>query len=744
MSKNLLIVESPSKARTIKQYLGNDFQVLASMGHIRDLPEKEFGIDINKNFQPHYITIKSKSKIIQQLKKAAQEAQKVYLAPDPDREGEAIAWHIATTIQVPPERLHRVLFNEITKSGVEYGIHHPRPIDFSLVNAQQARRVLDRIVGYQVSPFLWRTLYRGLSAGRVQSVAVRIICEREAEIENFVPQEFWEIDALLKTVIGETFSARCISFDGKKLQIPNHETAQIHLTNLQTAAYSVSNVIDKEISKSPAPPFTTSTLQQEATRRFKFSPERTMRIAQQLYEGVNIEGKAVGLITYMRTDSVRIATEAINGIRDYIRTNFGQNYLPGTPRHFKTKNKNVQDAHEGIRPTHFNYPPASVAPYLTPEQKKIYTLIWNRFTACQMAAAVYKQRTIEVTADRYLLRAIGNELLFDGYLRAWRGESQPGDDEKDLAEGKNQLPAMIKTGERLDLIELQPEQKFTEPPPRFTEGTLIKELDNLGIGRPSTYATIVSTILARKYVERKQGYLYPTELGKIVNKILITGMPEIFNVAFTAQMEEALDEIANNHKEWQRVVGDFYQPFSQALNKMESQRTELKTGLQKKTNEVCERCGAPLVIKWSKNGQFLACSAFPKCNYTRPLNAPDTTSSSTKTCPQCGSPMVLKEGRFGRFWACSNYPTCKTTESWTLEIPCPEPDCDGQIVEKRTKRGKKFYACNNYPQCQFAIWNEPVARNCSNCGYSLLERRTKRDGSVVLTCPHCHAEFEEE
>lgn len=744
MSKNLLIVESPAKAKTLRQYLGSDFQVLASMGHIKDLPEKELGIDIKNNFQPRYTIIRGKTKIIQQLKKAAAEARAVYLAPDPDREGEAIAWHIVETLKLPPERVFRVLFNEITRSGVTYGIQHPRGIDLNLVNAQQARRILDRIVGYQVSPYLWRTLYRGLSAGRVQSVAVRIICEREEEITNFIPQEYWEIWASLECPSGENFTAKCIQYAGKKLTIANQEEALRHLDNLRAARFVVSEISEKEITKTPPPPFTTSTLQQEATRRYKFTPERTMRIAQQLYEGVPINGQAIGLITYMRTDSVRISHEALHSVRDFIKQNFGPDYLPNAPRHFKTKKKNVQDAHEGIRPTHFDLPPQLVAAQLSPEQRKLYTLIWNRFVACQMNAARYLQRTIDITAQQYLFRASGSQLTFDGYLRAWQKEQETTEEEKELAT-PTALPSQVKTGEELQLVNLQPEQKFTEPPMRFTEGTLIKELDNLGIGRPSTYATIVSTIIQRKYIEKRQGYLHPTELGKLVNNILVNGMPAIFNVNFTAQMEDSLDAIANNQQEWHQVLHTFYRPFSQALEHMEAHRQELKRDLQEKTTENCPQCGAPLVIKWSRNGRFLACSAFPQCNYTRSLGEKAAVATTAApSCPKCGSAMVLKEGRYGRFWACSNYPRCKTTAPYTLEITCPEPDCGGQIVQKRTQKGKIFYACTHYPDCKFATWYEPVGRQCPHCGFGLLVRKPQRDGGVLLNCPHCHANIDEE
>ncbi len=742
MSMNLLVVESPSKAKTIKKYLPGNYKVMASVGHIKDLPERELGIDLEHNFKPKYITIKGKTKIIHNLKEAAQSAGHIYLAPDPDREGEAIAWHIAGVLDVPAERIQRVLFNEITESGIHYGISHPRQIDMSLVNAQQARRVLDRLVGYQVSPFLWRTLYRGLSAGRVQSVAVRIICEREAKIEQFIPLEYWEIFALLQTPQSEKLTVKLLKIDGKKADLGNEADTRKHLAALQNATWQVSAIEEKEVSKSPSPPFTTSTLQQEATRRFRFSPERTMRIAQDLYEGVEIGGEPVGLITYMRTDSVRISKEAITGVRDYITQQYGPDFLPANPRHFKTTKKNVQDAHEGIRPTHFEYTPEAVAQYLSPDQKKLYSLIWNRFAACQMANAIYKQKTIDVSATgnpagNYLFRAIGSDLVFDGYLRAWREEKS--EDEK-----KNGLPLKIQPNDRLTLLELQPEQKFTEPPSRFTEGTLIRELDNLGIGRPSTYATIVSTIITRKYIERKGGFLTPTELGKTVNKLLVEGMPEIFNVKFTARMEAELDDIEGNRKEWQKVLGEFYQPFHKALDDLQAQRKEIKTGLQEKTTEICDKCGAPMVIKWSRNGRFLACSAFPECKNTRPLNAEPIVQTEEKTCPNCGSPMAIKEGRFGKFWACTKYPKCKTTEPFTLNISCPEPGCGGQIVQKRTKKGKVFYGCNRYPKCKFATWNEPVARPCPNCDSPYLERKQKRDGNTVLICPKCKTEISEE
>ncbi|HDP67667.1 MAG TPA: type I DNA topoisomerase [Candidatus Marinimicrobia bacterium] len=734
MPKKLLIVESPSKARTIKKYLDRDFQVLASVGHIKDLPEKELGIDIARDFSLKYVTIKGKAKIIQQLKNAAQSADKVYLAPDPDREGEAIAWHIANSLQVSDHQILRVLFNEITYSGIQYGIKHPRKIDLNLVNSQQARRVVDRLVGYQVSPFLWKMLYRGLSAGRVQSVALRIICEREADIEAFVPREYWDLTADVKTVRDETFTAKCVKIDNKKPVIDNRQAAEEHLEILKNARFVVESVEAKEKFRSPAPPFITSTLQQEATKRYRFPSVKTMKIAQQLYEGVNVGGDLVGLITYMRTDSVRISKEAITGIRKFIGMEYGAEYLPANPRYFKTKKKNVQDAHEGIRPTRFDLPPEKVDTYLTPDQKKLYRLIWNRFAACQMTPARYKQRNVDITAGSYLFRAGSSELIFDGYLRAWREESPE--------DSLSKLPTKLSKGEQLILLALHPEQKFTEPPTRFSEGTLIKELDSLGIGRPSTYASIVTTILTRKYVERVKGFLQPTELGRTVNKILVENMPDIFNVRFTARMEEELDEVEGNKKDWLTVIREFYKSFEKSLNKLDDKKKTIKAGLQEVTDEVCERCGRPMVIKWSKNGKFLACSGFPECRNTRPLDGDTPTQElPEKRCPNCGGLMVVKQGRYGRFWACSNYPKCKTTEPFTLNINCPEPDCDGQLVEKRTGRGKTFYGCSNYPKCKFATWNEPIAQTCTNCGYGILERKETRSKGTIIICPKCKTEY---
>jgi len=736
MSKNLLIVESPSKARTIKKYLGKDFTVLASVGHIKDLPTKELGVDVENRFQPKYVTVRGKTKIIKQLRDSAKKADNIYLAPDPDREGEAIAWHISNTIKVSEDKIHRVLFNEITKNGVKQGIKNPRQIDTNLVNAQQARRILDRLVGYQVSPFLWKTLYRGLSAGRVQSVAVRIICAREEEVENFQPMEYWLLFADLETPGKEQFRAKCIKIKGKKPKISDEKSAKECLDILKNADFTVQSVIAKDVKKSPSPPFTTSTLQQTAMAWFRYPPRRTMQIAQQLYEGIEINGEPVGLITYMRTDSVRISSDATAGVRDFISSEYGAEYIPAKPRYFKSKKKNVQDAHEGIRPTRFDLPPDKIKKNLSPDQYKLYRMIWNRFAACQCSVARYKQKTIDIEAEKFIFRAQGSTLVFDGFLKIWR-------DNKTKQENEEKLPAIISENDKLSLLELKPEQKFTQPPPRFSEGTLVKELDTLGIGRPSTYATIVSTIIQRKYIERKTGYLIPTVLGKTVNKILLNGMSEIINIEFTGKMEDELDEIESDNKNWLDVLDDFYQPFKKYLDEMNSRRKEIKENLQEKTEEKCERCNSPLIIKWSKNGRFLACSSFPECKYTRPLHVETGEKIVTKkTCPKCNSEMALKEGRYGKFWACTKYPECNGTLPFSLEIQCP--DCSGEIVVKTTRKGKTFFGCSEYPKCKFATWNEPINRKCTNCGYSILEKRIRKNRGEAISCPKCKTEFSPE
>lgn len=733
MGKDLLIVESPSKARTINKYLGKDYEVLASVGHIRDLPKKKFGVNIENGFEPKYVTVRGKGKVIKKLKQAAKKADEVYLAPDPDREGEAIAWHIAQVLKKNPEKVHRVLFNEITKSGVKRGLKEPREINDNLVNAQQARRILDRIVGYSVSPFLWKTLYRGLSAGRVQSVAARLICEREDEIEAFVPEEYWEMFANYITESDEKFQAKGVKFEGSKLKISNADEAKKHADAIQSADHIVEKVKVKNRKKSPAPPFTTSTLQQTATRFYHYSPKQTMSIAQKLYEGIELKGEPVGLITYMRTDSLRISKEAINSSRKHIDEEYGDKYLPKKPRYYKQSGKNVQDAHECIRPTNLNLPPEKVAKQLSKRQLKIYSLIWKRFVACQMTPAIYKRKTIEIKADKYLFRARGENEIFDGYLKAYRkGRS------KKKSKNKKKVPEQISEKENLELKKLDKEQKFTNPPPRYTEGTLVKQLDKLGIGRPSTYASIVSTIRGRNYIIKEKGRLKPTELGRTVNEILVNQMPKIFNVKFTNQMEEDLDQIESDQRDWKEVMEEFYGPFKKSLDQAEAKKDEIKKGLEEDAGEKCDKCGAPMIIKWGRNGKFKACSNFPKCKNTKPLTPPDA-KGQTRQCPECGADMELKEGRYGKFWACTRYPDCKGTLPYTIGIDCPEEDCDGEITEKKTRRGKTFWGCSNYPDCEFSSWNKPVDRKCENCGYGVL-----LEGKKNLYCPKCKAKYKKE
>ena len=734
MAKNVLIVESPSKAKTIKKYLGKDYHVLASVGHIKDLPTKEIGIDIEKNFKPKYVTVKGKTKVIANLKKAAKNADTIYLAPDPDREGEAIAWHIANVLKVDDTKIKRVLFNEITKKGVQYGISHPRAIDYSLVNAQQARRILDRIVGYKVSPFLWKTVYKGLSAGRVQSVALRIICEREDLIDTFVSEEYWNMFAGLKTEFGEKFRAQAVKLGKKALKIVNKAEADAHVTTLEKSEFIVNSLTEKTTKSSPTPPFTTSTFQQVATSRFRYPPKKSMYIAQGLYEGVEISGEPVGLITYMRTDSFRISKNAAEAIRDKIKRDFGDKYIPKNPRFFKSNKKNVQDAHECIRPTRFDLPPEKVAKFLTKEQLNVYRLIWNKFAASQMTPAEYNNKTLDITAGDYLFRAKGKVMLFDGHLRIWNSTDN----------SQDPIPAKISEKSLLQLMKLETEQKFTSPPVGFTDGTLVKELDMLGIGRPSTYASIISTITARNYIEKEVGKLKPTSLGRAVNKILVQGMPDIFNVEFTGRMEEELDAVESNKKDWHDLMGDFYESFDKSLTKLEENRKEIKESLQEETEEICEKCGKSLVIKWSRNGRFYACSGFPNCRFTKPLFQSEIVVDSDKKCPKCDSAMNFKDGRYGKFWACSKYPDCKSTLPYEIGIKCPVEDCNGNIVEKKTKKGKTFYGCNNYPECKWASWNMPMKKKCPKCDFPFLEiKETRRMGTQII-CSNCKSKFSEE
>ncbi len=737
--KSLVVVESPAKAKTISRILGKEFTVKASVGHIIDLPQRELGVNIEEGFAPDYQVIQGKEKIISELKKTAAKVDIILLATDPDREGEAIAQHISDVIQGDGKTVGRIMFHEITKEAVLKAVANPGSIDLKKVDAQQARRILDRLVGYQVSPMLWRTVSKGLSAGRVQSVALRLVCEREAEVTAFVPEEFWTIDARLKTRSEEEFTARAIRFKTKKLQIGNESESNERIEVLRREDYILKNRSEKNVIRRPPPPFITSTLQQEASRRLGISTSKTMKLAQSLYEGVELGEKGqTGLITYMRTDSVRSAPQAIAAARDYISGKFGTDYLPSRPRIFKTKGR-AQEAHEAIRPTNLKLEPGKISKHLSRPQFLLYKLIYERFVASQMADAVFKQTTLDIAAGDYLFRAAGSVPVFRGFLQLLADTEETGKSDKDKP---SKLPKNIAIGEKLSLIKLLPEQHFTEPPPRYTEATLVKTLDEQGIGRPSTYAAIITTLFDRNYIQREERKLHPTELGITVNGILVNYFPEIFNVDFTAQMETRLDDIEAGKLGWVNVVEDFYQPFRTTLEAVKDRKDEIKRSLQEKTGEKCEKCGSDMVIRWGRNGKFIACSAFPQCRNTRPLEEEEEPATSEKTCPKCGAKLIVKSGRFGKFMACPNYPKCRHIEPIDIGVKCPKEGCGGKLVERRSKKGKIFFGCSNYPKCDFMTWNRPVAEECPNCGNKYMEIRRSK-GEEFLVCPECKHKVEQ-
>lgn len=690
MAHTLVIVESPAKAKTIGKFLGRNYTIKSSMGHIRDLPKSQFGVDVEHGFEPHYITIRGKGAIVKELRAAAQKSQRVLLATDPDREGEAIAWHLQHLLELPPGPV-RIEFNEITRNAVQEAIKKPREIDQNRVDAQQARRVLDRVVGYRLSPLLWRKVRKGLSAGRVQSVAVRLIVDREREIEAFQPEEYWSLTAwLLAGGDGEAFPAKLFKYLGEDPAIKNEGEMQAILAALEGVTYVVTEVKQRERRKNPAPPFTTSTLQQEASRKLNFTARRTMQVAQQLYEGIDLGGSEgpVGLITYIRTDSTRIASVAQLEARDFLMERFGPEYVPEDLRQFKGR-KDIQDAHEAIRPTSVWREPEALKNVLTRDQFRLYNLIWERFVASQMQAAVMDTMTVKISAGPCLFRATGSVVKFPGYLRVY----QEGSD----GEGKEQeqrLPALA-TGEVLKLQSLEPKQHFTQPPPRYTEATLVKTLEELGIGRPSTYAPTIETILERGYVVREQKQFIPTELGRVVVDLLKEHFPDIIDVEFTAQMEQQLDEIEAGKLSWRQVVAEFYEPFSRVLERAEREIDTIELP-EEVSEEKCELCGRNLVIKTGRFGKFLACPGFPECRFTKPLLE-------------------------------------------TIGVNCPR--CGGEIVARRTKRGRKFYGCQNYPECNYVSWDKPTNRNCPRCGTRLVEKASRQ--GVRLLCPSKECGYEE-
>jgi DNA topoisomerase-1 len=827
MAKNLVIVESPAKAKTIGKYLGPDYRVMASIGHIKDLPSKGLGVDVNNNFEPTYEVIpdtkkRNNRKVISELKSAAKEAESIYLAADPDREGEAICQHLAEEI-VPkrPKKPHfRVMFNEITKRAVQEAFKEPKQIDAHLVDAQQARRILDRLVGYKVSPLLCRTIGGRLSAGRVQSVALRMVVEREREIERFVKTEYWTVAANLASKLPPAFDARLVkvgelsvkvsNFDAEvkktEMLIGDEATARSIVEEAERQQYTVAEVATKERRRNPVPAFITSKLQQEASRKLGFPVKKAMQVAQKLYEGVELGSEgSVGLITYMRTDSTRVSDAALAEARDFISTQYGPAYLPEKAIHYRSK-KDAQDAHEAIRPTDVARTPESIARYLGKDELKLYRLIWQRFVASQMNPAVYDQTTIDIEAGRFMFRATGSVLKFDGFLRVY----EEGRDEKveDDEEAARKLPLVAK-GEDLKLNAVSPEQHFTEPPPRYTEATLVKALEEKGIGRPSTYAAIMTTIQDREYVERVESRFHPTALGMTVNDLLVEGgFDDLFNESYTARMEEELDEIEDGKLAWTDAIAEFYGKFARDLKLFEAYVKGRKQQAIP-TDEICENCGSPMVIKLGRFGQFLACSNYPECRTTREVAKPqaadgDGASSGAgadgaseaveETCELCGKPLAMKRGRFGpflgctgypecknirrvskktgavapapvpiegetcpvdgaqlvrrhgpygEFISCANYPTCKYIKRETTGVACPRPGCKGEIVVKKSKRGKYFYGCSEYPKCDTVYWDKPVAEPCPKCNAPFVLEKTTKKGTT-RTCAREDCDYKEE
>ncbi len=804
MSKGLVIVESPTKAKTIQKYLGAGYEVEASLGHIKDLPKKNLGVDVDNDFAAEYVIIPGKEKVVARLKKLAKSADAIYLAPDPDREGEAIAAHLAEELggdgvdgkkrKKSAVSIRRVTFNEITKRAVQDAFQHPRDIDRNLVDAQQTRRVLDRLVGYQISPLLWDKVRRGLSAGRVQTVALRLIVEREREIKAFVKEEYWTIDAHLQAAKPPSFSARFIGIGDDKTPIPNGEEAAQLKAALEDADWSVRAIDKRERRRSPAAPFTTSKFQQDASRKLRFSVKRAMILAQRLYEGIDLGDEGtVGLITYMRTDSTRVSNDAITEVRELIASSYGPQFVPESPNTYKSK-KDTQDAHEAIRPSSALRHPDAIKKYLQEDEFKVYKLIWQRFVASQMNPAVFDQTTVDIDAKSgngtYRFRVTGSVLKFEGFLKVYE-EAKDSKDEEDEAL-KHKLPALTE-GQKLTLKGLEAEQHFTEPPPRFNEASLVKDLEERGIGRPSTYAAIISTIQERQYVQKTGGKFIPTEIGFVVTDLLVENFKDIFDPQYTARLEEELDEIEDGKERWTDALAEFYKKFEKDLRYAEKHMENVKR-MEKPTDEKCERCGSPLVIKWGKHGSFYACSAYDKndpdsCTFTKenPIDLPDLDSADLQEttqeeyCENCGRPMVLKRGRFGQFMACTGYPDCKTTRRLDqakkvpdipLDEKCPQcgrnlllrhgrfgefiscsgypeckwvkqnyigvkcPECKtGDLAEKKARRGNFFYGCSNYPKCRFTSAYKPIAEACPECGSPYLLEKNLKSGTFVA-CPN--------
>ena len=738
---SLVIVESPTKAKTIGKYLGRGFTVKATVGHIRDLPPRKLGVDVENGFTPEYVTIKEKAKTLAEIKRAAKGAERVLLATDPDREGEAIAWHVASQLG-NGGKVRRVLFHEITRDAVSKAIANPLEIDQKKVDAQQARRILDRLVGYKASPLLWKSIKSGLSAGRVQTVALRLICEREEEIRRFVPQEYWSIEAELEKD-GQAFQARLHKLDGHKPEINDEATARAIVTEAERLPFVVTEVTRKERRRNPPAPFITSTLQQEAAKQLGFSAKRTMRAAQQLYEGVEVgdEGQ-VGLITYMRTDSVRVADSAIAQAREFIGANYDRRYLPDTPNvHVGKKGASrVQDAHEAIRPTEVGRRPEDLKKHLESDLFKLYQLIWRRFVASQMTPELYELTTVDFDLGRFLFRATGSVVLFDGYRVLFHEGHEP--EEAKSGDEFGPIPPMAK-GDRPTLRRIVPNQHFTEPPPRYSQASLVKALEEKGIGRPSTYATIIGTLQSRWYATTKERRFSPTPLGEKVWKVMRRCFPEVFEVGFTAQMETELDKVEEGDLAWQNVLGDFWGPFNIALSSVDIPAILNEVhDLSKLHEERCPTCGSPLEVRSGRFGPFIACVRYPEdCRFTKPIGRdkiPDKPSD--EICKECGSPMVIKTGRFGEFLACTRFPECKHTRPVPLGITCPKCG-EGDIAERRTRKGRNFFGCTRYPDCDFSVWNRPVAVPCPNCNFVGMEEKQSKTMGATRKCLKCGHEL---
>lgn len=745
MGKALVIVESPAKAKTVNRYLGSGYLVKASMGHVCDLPKTKLGVDIKNDFKPTYQIIPERRRLVAELRKLAKECEKVILAADPDREGEAISWHISQLVEKENPNIYRAVFHEITEEAIKEAFSKLGPLDQNKINAQQTRRILDRLVGYLISPLLWKKIGRGLSAGRVQSVALRLICDREKEIKNFVPEEYWTIAAILRAENPPEFKATLVTIDGKKTKIKDQKQAQEILEVCRREPFILEKIQVKAKKKNPPPPYITSTMQQDAYRILRFPVKKTMSVAQRLYEGLELgELGPVGLITYMRTDSVRIADIARQAAKKYIEEHFGPEYVPPKPNVFKSR-KTAQEAHEAIRPTHLDLPPEKVKPFLKKDEFELYKLIWNRFLASQMSPAEIEETQFEIRVSCYGFVAKGEVIKFKGFLALYEDQHLVFDKsinsdkktEPEEAEEKEEaglLPA-AKEGEVLTLVDLQSKQNFTQPPPRYTEATLVKELEARGIGRPSTYAPIIATLQDRIYVIKEEGRFKPTELGMFVTDFLVKYFTELFDYKFTAKMEEQLDRICDGEADWLESLRQYYQLLQRYLEQGHETESIKKNGIP--VEDKCPKCGRNLVIKEGRYGRFKACSGYPECDYSEPLVKKETKTLETK-CPLCGSPLVYRRSRYGMFIACSNYPKCKYVHKEISDtgIPCPL-GCGGTIIKRKTKRGKYFYGCSNYPKCKFASWDEVVNQSCPKCGAKYLLKKAPAKGKPYLYCQSC-------